>query len=170
MSRPTGVFKFVGDCGTAVGSGLVGKEVGQGPLFSLANDGQGKFDKLSPSLRRGAAGRGDVVKVFLAVHKGEVEFPELVRTDTCNLREGDVIYRLDLIAFNLVETEAYSQCDLVNEGRTTVPWLDLLPDDCLYLSVVFAPFLDEGLDGSIEVVSHFTTVESGVSHPAYVDR
>ena len=50
-----------------------------------------------------------------------------------------------------------------------MPWLDLLPDNRLDPSVVFASILDEGLDGSIEVVGHFTTVEGGVSHPAYVD-
>ena len=106
MTRPTGVFEFVGDCSTAVGSGFVSEEVGQGPLFFLADDERGKFDELSPSLSRGAAGRGDVVKVFLAVHKGEVEFPELFRADAGNLREGDVMYRSDLIAFDVVETGA----------------------------------------------------------------
>ena len=50
-----------------------------------------------------------------------------------------------------------------------MPRLDLLPDDHLDLSVVFASVLNERLDGSIEVVGHFTTVGRGISHPAYAD-
>jgi len=129
-----GVLKFVSNCGTTVGSGLVGKEVGQGPLLVLADDGQGKFDELGPGLRRGAGGRGDVIKVILAVHKGDMEFPELSRADAGN-----------------------SQCGLVNEGRSTVPRLYLLSDDHLDPSVVFASVLDERLDGSLDVVGHLTT-------------
>ena len=65
----------------------MGKEVGQGPLLVLADDGQGEFDELGPSLRRGAVSRGDVIKVLLAIHKGDVEFPELFRADTNKLKE-----------------------------------------------------------------------------------
>jgi hypothetical protein len=45
-----------------------------------------------------------------------------------------------------------------------------LPDDRLDLSVVFAPFLDKWLDGSIEVVGHFTAVEDSVSLPVYAPQ
>jgi len=55
----------------------------------------------------------------------------------------------------------------VDEGRGTVPWLNLLSDDRLDLSVVFAPVLDKRLDGSIEVVGHFTAVEDTISLPVY---
>lgn len=88
MRQPTSVFKFVSDRETTVGSGLVGKEIGQGPLLVLANDGQGKFDELGPGLCRGAAGSWDVIKIFLAIHKGDMEFPELFRAETDNLGEG----------------------------------------------------------------------------------
>ena len=44
----------------------------------------------------------------------------------------------------------------MDKGRGTVPWLNLLSDDRLHLSVVFAPVLDKWLDGSIEVVGQFT--------------
>jgi len=56
----------------------------------------------------------------------------------------------------------------MDEGRGTVPWLNLLTDDRLDLSVVFASVLDERFDGSIEVVGHFTAVEGGISIPACV--
>ena len=46
-----------------------------------------------------------------------------------------------------------------------MPRLNLLPDDRLDLSVVFASVLDEGLDRSIEIVGHFTAIEGGVSLP-----
>ena len=49
-----------------------------------------------------------------------------------------------------------------------MPWLDLLPDDRLDLSVVFAPVLDERFDGSIEVVGQFTAVKDSVSLWAYM--
>jgi len=56
----------------------------------------------------------------------------------------------------------------MNEGRGTVPWLNLLPDDHLYLSVVFAPVLDERFDGSIEVVGQFTAGRGGISLPVLI--
>ena len=43
-----------------------------------------------------------------------------------------------------------------------MPRLNLLSDDHLDLSVVFASAFDERLDGSIEVIGHFTAVESGI--------
>lgn len=66
----------------------MGKEVSQRPLLVLADDGQGELNELGPSLGRGTVGRRDVVKILLAVHKGEVELPELLRGDTGNLRKG----------------------------------------------------------------------------------
>jgi hypothetical protein len=49
-----------------------------------------------------------------------------------------------------------------------MPRLNLLPDDRLDLSVVFASVFDERLDGSIEVVGHFTAVKGGISLPVYM--
>ena len=49
-----------------------------------------------------------------------------------------------------------------------MPWLNLLPDDRLDLSVVFASVLDEGLDGFFEVVGHFTAVEDSISLPMHI--
>ena len=49
-----------------------------------------------------------------------------------------------------------------------MPWLNLLPDDRLDLSVVFTSVFDERLDGSIEVVGHFTAIESGIGLPVYM--
>lgn len=49
-----------------------------------------------------------------------------------------------------------------------MPRLNLLPDNCFDLSVVFASVFDEGLDGSVEVVGHFTAVEGGISFPVYM--
>jgi len=44
-----------------------------------------------------------------------------------------------------------------------MPRLNLLPDDRLDLSVVFASVLDEGLDVFFEIVGQFAAVEDGVS-------
>ena len=51
-----------------------------------------------------------------------------------------------------------------------MPWLNLLADDRLDPSVVFAPVLDERFDGSIEIVGHFTTVGNTISLPVHVPR
>lgn len=51
-----------------------------------------------------------------------------------------------------------------------MPRLNLLPDDRLDLSLVFAPVLDERLYGSIEIVGHFTAVKDGLSLPVYILR
>ena len=51
-----------------------------------------------------------------------------------------------------------------------MPWLNLLADDRLDPSVVFAPVLDERFDGSIEIVGHFTTVGDAISLPVHVPR
>ena len=84
----TGVLEVIGDGGTTVGSGLMGKEVSQGLLLVRADDGQGEVNQLGPGLARGAAGRRDVVEILLAVHEGEMELPELLRGDAGDLKEG----------------------------------------------------------------------------------
>lgn len=43
-----------------------------------------------------------------------------------------------------------------------MPWLNLLPDYCFNLSVIFAPVLDKGLDGDFEVVCHFTAADCSI--------
>ena len=48
-----------------------------------------------------------------------------------------------------------------------MPWLDLLSDDRLDPPVVFAPVLDERLDGSVEVVGQFTAVGGDVAVLAF---
>lgn len=58
----------------------------------------------------------------------------------------------------------------MNEGRAAVPRLNLLPDDRLYLSVVFASVFDERLDGGVEIIRHFTATNYGISFPAYSSR
>jgi hypothetical protein len=89
-TKRTGVFEFIGDRGATVGSGLVGKEVSQRPLFVLTDDGQGELNELGPSLGRGAVGRRDVVEILLAVHKGDVELPELLWGNTGNLGDAQI--------------------------------------------------------------------------------
>ena len=42
--KRTGVFEFIGDRGTTVGGGLVGKKVSQGPFFVRTDDGQGELN------------------------------------------------------------------------------------------------------------------------------
>ena len=49
-----------------------------------------------------------------------------------------------------------------------MPRLNLLPDDCFDLSVVFTSVFDERLDGSIEVVGHFTAVGCRIGLPVYI--
>ena len=49
-----------------------------------------------------------------------------------------------------------------------MPRLNLLPDDCLDLSVVFASVFDERLDGSVEVVGHFTAVEARIGFTVHI--
>jgi len=49
-----------------------------------------------------------------------------------------------------------------------VPRLNLLPDDSLDLSVVFASVFDERFDGSVEVVGHFTAVEGGIGFLVFI--
>ena len=51
-----------------------------------------------------------------------------------------------------------------------MPRLNLLTDDRLHLSVIFAPVLDERLDRGIEVVGQFTAVEDIISRPVYTLR
>ena len=51
-----------------------------------------------------------------------------------------------------------------------MPWLDLLADDRLHLSVIFPPVLDERLDRGIEVVGQFTAVKDIISHSVYTLR
>lgn len=51
-----------------------------------------------------------------------------------------------------------------------MPRLNLLADDRLHLSVIFAPVLDERLDRGIEVVGQFTAVEDIISRPVYTLR
>jgi hypothetical protein len=51
-----------------------------------------------------------------------------------------------------------------------MPWLNLLPDDRLDLSVIFAPVFDERLDGSIEVVGHFTAEDKSSAFWCYMLR
>ena len=58
----------------------------------------------------------------------------------------------------------------MDEGRRAVPWLNLLPDDHLDFSVVFAPFLDERLDDGVQVVGHFTAVNHGLSPLSCITR
>jgi len=87
-TKRTGVFEFIGDRRTTVRSSFVSKEISQHPPFVLADDGQGELNELGPSLGRGAVGRRDIVEILLAIHKGEVEIPELLWGDTGNLRGG----------------------------------------------------------------------------------
>jgi len=86
--KRTCVLEFVSDGGSTVWSGFVGKEVSQGLLLVLTDDGQGELNELGPRLSRGAAGRRNVVEILLAVHKGDMELPKLFWTDTGNLRVG----------------------------------------------------------------------------------
>jgi len=72
------ILELISDCGTTVWSGFVGEEVSQDLLFVLAGDGQSKLNDLGPGLGRGATGRRDVVEILLTIHKGEMEFPELL--------------------------------------------------------------------------------------------
>ena len=51
-----------------------------------------------------------------------------------------------------------------------MPWLNLLADDRLDLSVIFAPVLDERLDKGIEVVGQFTAVKDIISRSVYTLR
>ena len=65
----------------------------------------------------------------------------------------------------------HSQRDFVDKGRGTVPRLNLLPNDRLDPSLVFAPALDKRLDGSIEAVGQFTAGHGRYQSPgtkAYV--
>jgi hypothetical protein len=48
-----------------------------------------------------------------------------------------------------------------------VPWLDLLPDDCLDLPVVFTSVLDERFDGGVEVVGQFTALKDDIGMAVY---
>ena len=56
----------------------------------------------------------------------------------------------------------------MDKGRTTVPRLNLLTDDHLDLSIVFAPMFDERFDMFIQVDGHFTAMKLGIRLPAYM--
>jgi len=63
----------------------VGHEVSQSVLLIRADDGQGNVNELGPGLGRGAVRGGNVVEILLSVHEGDMEFPELLRSDAGNL-------------------------------------------------------------------------------------
>lgn len=75
----------------------MGEEIVKLPLFILADDGQGELNELGPGLSGGALGRRDVVEILLAVHKCEMELPELLWRNSDNLIEEWYSILLDLI-------------------------------------------------------------------------
>ena len=88
--KRTGVLELIGDRDTTIGSGFVGQEVSQDLLLIRADDGQGKLNELGPGLGRGAVRGRNVVEVLLTVHEGDMEVPELLRSDTGNLRVCEI--------------------------------------------------------------------------------
>ena len=73
----TGILEFIGDRGATIWSGFVDEEASQDILLIHADDRQGQLNELGPGLGRSAGGRRDIVEIFLTVHEGEMEFPEL---------------------------------------------------------------------------------------------